>query len=257
MSLNHHDLRYTVSKKLSIDEFEPKTGKISDVLVLGFYVSDEEAAQDLYKFIDSGAINVNDVEVSPNPNPDNYFLVFVELARNDKVLKKIRKLVADIENLTGPLQWIASTHLTDEYYPLKDKEIEQYVITDPNKYMTRDEWEKARIESNKLAEEIHQRDNWIAEFLKSSLASTIQLDEQTLELGNRTNTAKIKIVAYGEAQEVLETLNIHDKAIKPLTSDFRRLNTILGEMRAVPIEDYIVIFHPGRSGVIVGEPCFS
>jgi hypothetical protein len=37
MALREEDLKDTVLKKISLDEFEPKTGKEEDVAVIGFY----------------------------------------------------------------------------------------------------------------------------------------------------------------------------------------------------------------------------
>ena len=40
MALRENDLANTVLKKISVDEFEPKTGTSENVLVLGFQLSE-------------------------------------------------------------------------------------------------------------------------------------------------------------------------------------------------------------------------
>jgi hypothetical protein len=252
MSLENGDLKNTVLKKISIDEFEPKSGTLEDTVVLALFVVDEEVGQDMYKFFNTSSLPVQAVDVSPNPNEDDYFVVFVELPRNDQLLSNIRKHITDLENLTGRMAWVASTHLTDDFFPLDGEELEQYVITDPENYMSREEWE-AQQEMGAI-EEAQNKMNWIADFLKNSSAS-VKLDENILELSGVHDSASFNIVAYGEANQVMESLGIHNKAIKPLDINFRKLNIILGEMRAVPIDDYIVIFHPEQNNIIVGEIC--
>ena len=79
MSLRENDLVDTVLRKLSIDEFEPKTGEPKDVMVLGFYVTEQSAGEDLYHFLGGSPTETRDIDVSPNPTEDNYYMVFVEL----------------------------------------------------------------------------------------------------------------------------------------------------------------------------------
>ena len=93
MGLQTGDLKDTMLKKVSIDEYEPKTGDASEVLVLGFSLRESTQGQDLYNFLNSSIFEIRDVEVSPNPNPDNYYMVFVEIDRNENVLENIRNIV--------------------------------------------------------------------------------------------------------------------------------------------------------------------
>ena len=75
MSLHEDDLKDTVLSKISIDEFEPKTGDAKDVLVMGFYVTEDSVGHDLYKFLSGSIQEVRDLEVSPNPNEDGYYML--------------------------------------------------------------------------------------------------------------------------------------------------------------------------------------
>ena len=66
--VEYGDLQTLVDNTVSIAEFKPKTGTEEDVIVLGFFVKDEEPAKDLAKFIERGVTPMLDTEVSPNPN---------------------------------------------------------------------------------------------------------------------------------------------------------------------------------------------
>ena len=105
MSLKEGDLKNVVLKKLSIDEFEPKTGDAKDVLVLGFQVTESNVGDDLYGFLNGSIVEIRDIEVSPNPNEDGFYMVFVEMDRNDAVVEGIKSLVRDTERLAGKLAW--------------------------------------------------------------------------------------------------------------------------------------------------------
>lgn len=261
MGIQTGDLRNTVSRKLSIDEFEPKTGSIEDVIVFSMFVTDEDAGADLYSFFDTSVIDINDIEVSPNPNENDYFVVFVEIPRNKKSLETIRALVKDAENVVGPLSWVASTHLTDEYFPLDSDELEQYVILDPESYMTRDEWKEQQEKQRQLeieeelSAEQEKYNAKIHEFLSNSMLESVDIDEDTIFLKGSSNIAQLRIVGFGRAQETMEQVGISQDAIGELTYELKKFNNMLGEMRAIPIGSYIVIYHPELDDILIGEKC--
>ena len=134
MGLKQGDLNDTVLSKVSIDEFEPKTGESKDVLVLGFHVLEQNVGDDLYSFLNSSVFEIRDVEVSPNPNKSGYYMVFIEMDRNENVLENIRSIIKDVENISGKLSWKGKTHIYDSYIPVFEDEIEKYIISDPEIY---------------------------------------------------------------------------------------------------------------------------
>ena len=83
------DLQHLILNKVSIDQFEPKSGDEKEVLVMGLYSKDEEPAQDLARFIERGYIGVNDTEVSPGPDEDGNYMVFVEMKKNKETMKRV------------------------------------------------------------------------------------------------------------------------------------------------------------------------
>ena len=254
MGLKINDLKDTIISRLSIDEFEPKTGDIEDVIVLGFRVIEQAVGKDLYGFLGSSFIKARDLEVSPNPNDENYFFVFAEFDRNEEVVEKIRNLVKEVENVSGKLNWKATTHLTDEFLPLDSEELEQYIITDPDKYMTKDEMEK------KEEEEMHmeqlERNQSIQDFFVESSLGNVVVENDRLELVRGKQTVELEIVEFGPGKETMKTVGINESALKPLDSVFRMFNQMLGEMKAVPIDDYVVIYHPNNGeNVLVTKRC--
>jgi hypothetical protein len=107
--VEYGDLSGLVDSKVSIAEFKPKTGTEEDVIVIGFYVDDEEPAKDLAKFIERGVTPILDTEVSPNPNDVDMYLVFVEV-ENENLMGTTMSLIHDISGLTNNVSWDIKVH---------------------------------------------------------------------------------------------------------------------------------------------------
>ena len=107
--VEYGDLASLVDSTVSIAEFKPKTGTEEDVIVLGFYVKDEEPAKDLAKFIERGVTPILDTEVSPNPNDVDMYLVFVEV-ENENLMGTTMSLIHDIAGLTKNNSWDIQFH---------------------------------------------------------------------------------------------------------------------------------------------------
>lgn len=247
MGLKEGELKNTVLRDISIDEFEPKTGDIADVVVVGFYTLDQLPGEDLYGFVSNSGIEFRDVELSPNPNPDGYYMLFVEFDRDEQLLSKIKQLADDITRVTGQLQWQASTHLTDNFYALDDEQLQQYLITDPTQYVTRDEFEEQQ-QGNLMNEGISQ-------LLVNSGLLNISINKNKINLNGARDSAKLEIVAFGEASKVMAQLGINESAIAQEDSVFRKFNQMLGENSAIKINEYIIIFHPNQSNILVTREC--
>jgi hypothetical protein len=107
--VEYGDLSGLVDSKVSIAEFMPKTGTEEDVIVLGFFVKDEEPAKDLAKFIERGVTPMLDTEVSPNPNDIGMYIVFVEV-ENEDLMNTTLSLIHDIRGLTKNKSWDIQFH---------------------------------------------------------------------------------------------------------------------------------------------------
>jgi hypothetical protein len=260
MGLREGDLKDTVLKNISIDEYEPKTGEAKDVMVFGFHVKESAVGNDLYHYISNSIAEVRDVEVSPNPNTDGYYMVFCELDRNEQCLENIRSIVRDVENVSGKLAWSASTHLTEEQFPLFGEELEQYVFQDPSLYTDKQGWDdnNAALEQESLEEETRRLAEFaepINQFLQHSNLKNIEINEHMVTMFGNNDIATLEVIKYGLASEVMEQVGIAQSAIKPLNSTLRQFNSMLGEMQAVPIDDYIVLFHPLQENILVTKIC--
>jgi len=98
------DLQSLVSSDVSVAEFEPKTGTDNDVVVIGFFCKDEAPANDIATFIEKSTVDILDTEVSPNPDENGFYLVFVEV-ENENLMQIVFELLDDVARLTEIEEW--------------------------------------------------------------------------------------------------------------------------------------------------------
>ena len=152
MSIQHNDLVNLIEPVISIDQFKSKVGDDKNIVVLAFDVKDAEPAKDLSQFIETGHDTV-DVDVSPGPNKDGFYKVFVELERNSKlfsnidtILKDVKRVDNDISTFTfnaykqdAPLDWNEGNFKTAVYSSSYDYTIatnpEAHVIAERMKFL--------------------------------------------------------------------------------------------------------------------------
>lgn len=102
--VEYGDLQSLVSSDVSVAEFEPKTGSNNDVVVIGFYCKDEAPAEDIASFIEKSTVDILDTEVSPNPDENGFYLVFVEVT-NENLMETVLELLDDVSRLTEIEEW--------------------------------------------------------------------------------------------------------------------------------------------------------
>jgi len=263
MSLRSGDLVDTVLRKVSVDEFTPKTGTPEEVAVVGFYVTENSVGQDLYRFINNGVVEFRDVEVSPNPDLDNYYMVFVEMDRNEELVENISKLLTDVENVTEDMVWEVKSYLMDDFEPWCEVKCNPgYIPQSPSAYVTKEvfdeglqQMENARLEEE-LMREAEDNSSRILKFLEHSDLSEVGITDGVVHLRGTNDVASLSIVNFGESKAIMSELGISESAIGDSSSwEHRRFNAMLGEMKAVPIREYMVLFHPQLSEILVTKAC--
>lgn len=231
---------------------------------MGIRVSDEMPGNDLYSFLNHSSLSdhIRDVETSPNPDETGYYYVFFEIDRKEESLDIIRKVIKDVGNVTTDLKWKASTHLTDKFFPLFGKELEKVFISDPSQYKTRDEWQAevdAEQEQEKKQEKKQQEslEEAVLKFFESSYAfKTEWLGDNILEMTLHADKARLRVVGFGNHQEMMEQFKIDKLPLERDNINMIRFNRMLGEShQAVTIGDYIVIVDQDTSKTIVSEQC--
>ena len=113
------DLEHLILSNVSIDEFEPKSGQPDNVVVVGFYAEDQEPANDLASFIERGSHDILDTEVSPAPDEEGRYLIFVEMNRDESMFDNTTKILKDIGKLTKVDEWEIKFHGSDNTIRIK------------------------------------------------------------------------------------------------------------------------------------------
>ena len=95
------DLEGVVSKTFSIDQYKSKMGEDASIVVLAFTVDSLAPAKDLERFAETGCPSVLDADATPGTMEDGKHKVFVEFARDEKVLTNIISFLEDVKKLTA------------------------------------------------------------------------------------------------------------------------------------------------------------
>ena len=211
MGLRHLELNGMVIPLISIDEFEPKMGSTEEVIVVSFFCKDELPAFDLDEFIDKSIIEFLDSEVSPNPNEDGLYLVFIEFKRQPNFWLKLYDLVKDIENVTDKLNWKVQPYLVDKLYDLKDPELHDVVITKEQAYVPRKEFEQT-VES----------------YFQDSDLLMFEADDTHIKIGGSGAQWIFEFVGFGTTDNMVKRLRLNEQHI-----DLMHTSMALGSLRGM------------------------
>lgn len=235
MSLKNLDLRGTILPKISIDEFEPKAGDTDAVIVVAFYMLDQNPADDLNTFIQRGFIDTVDVEVSPNTDEDGNYLVFVEMERNETFPEKFKALIKDVENVAGKLDWRVVTYLSDEQeFTYNDPAIYKYVITNPEDYVSKEDYMKESVQEK------------VKSFLQDAHIMYLNFEKNNnIVIGAGSQKIIAEVVDIGKYDTVIGRNFLSESAFRLTNTpiEAKMLTGMLGVYEVMPIDKYICVGH--------------
>ena len=240
MPIFYEDLKDVVYPLISIDEFEPKSGDSKEVIVVAFYCMDRPPAADLNTFIQRGAFDILDSDVSTNVDEEGRYLVFVEFERNHDFPVKFMEFVKDIENTTGPQHWMVKPYLADVPMEITSNKLFKFVITEPDDYSEKDDLVDVMSESA------------IQSFLKNSYLSEIHLtsDKRHVIFNNKVAA---EIVGFGNTQQVLQNCNLTEGALElfNVPDEVLTLRNMLGESWEVEKINNMVVLNTDSDTILV------
>ena len=232
MSLKNGDLAGTILPDVSIDEFEPKAGDEKDVIVVAFYLNDQNPADDLNTFIQRGFIDTLDVEVSPNTDEEGRYLVFVEMSRDDTFPNKFHALLKDIGNLSGNMDWTVKTYLADDRaFKFNDPELFNYLILQPEAYVPKDEFKMQDMKES------------INQFFKESLVSGLTIDGNVVTLTHNRRKIVAEVVDVGDYDVVIGRNFLSESAfgVGQNPHEANVLQSMLGNCQILPLGKYLCV----------------
>lgn len=98
--LQYRDLDGMMKPTIHVDEFAAKMGDDDDIIVISFFVRDQQAAKDLVSWFERGYDFVLDADRSPGEIKPNRYLVYVEIRRRSAAPQHIQRLLEDLGTLT-------------------------------------------------------------------------------------------------------------------------------------------------------------
>lgn len=186
--LTRNALEYLVLPLITIDEYE---SKISDkrAIVVGFFVNEENPANDLSNFIDRSSNPILDTEVSPAPTPDGNFVVFVEIQRDENFTKVLLDLLSEIENLCEVTDWEFQCPESSDPVELTKENIEKLIILNQDDVLELpDDDEDVVDNDNDLVAE--------ASFWKNSSTDSYEINNDQITFYKNNNLYKYVIENY-------------------------------------------------------------
>lgn len=123
--LTKGDLSNLVSSTISIDEYDSKIDDTS--IVIGFTVNFKDPAKDLNSFIQKSPVDLIDTDISPSPNEDGNYMVFLELSRDSDFPERIVDITNSIKNLANISSWKFTCYGHDGVYDLTEKNIKKLI----------------------------------------------------------------------------------------------------------------------------------
>lgn len=232
MSLKNGDLKGTILPLVSIDEFEPKAGSIENTIVVAFYLTDQDPADDLNTFIQRGVVDTIDVCVSPNTDDDGRYLVFVEMARDDTFPEKFQALLKDAENVAGKTDWKIKTYLSDDQeFDHTDPSFYDFIIINPEEYVSKDEFMKESMQAN------------VETFLKDAHIMYCDFVGNTVTLGRGDRKIVAEVVDVGDYDTVIGRNFLKESAFRLTNRPIEAtvLTGILGSYDVMPIDKFLCV----------------
>ena len=76
-----------------------------------------------------------------------------------------------------------------------------------------------------------------------------------LHIRGSRDVASFEIVNFGHGPDIMSEMGISESAIKQDYDkvSFSKLNAMLGEMKALPIDEYIVMYNPEHKDVLIAK----
>jgi hypothetical protein len=140
-SLGFKDLEGLMKPTIHVDEFSSKMGDDDDVIVISFFVRDQQAAKDLMMWFEKGYDFVLDADRSPGEIKPGRYLVYVEIRRRSTAGGHVEQLLNDLNTLTefaGAEDWVM--HYRDSTTPFSRDAFDSTVPLTPKAY--RDRYER-------------------------------------------------------------------------------------------------------------------
>jgi hypothetical protein len=137
-SLEYKDMEGMMKPTIHVDEFSSKMGDDDDIIVVSFFLRNEQAAKDLMSWFEKGYDFVLDADRSPGEIKPNRYLVYIEMRRRSTAGGNVEQLLDDLNTLTEfekASDW--TMHYKGKDVPFSRETFESLVPLTPRAYRER------------------------------------------------------------------------------------------------------------------------
>jgi len=221
------DLADLVLPLISVDEYQSNVTDDhdqSEAIVFGFYVHDEKAAADLNRFLQKSAAPILDTEVSPSPDQHGYFLVFVDLPNDSRLVENLEDILHEMKGLVDIDDW-----------QMRVRDLPDLISFTPKNLLR-----ALKASAHKVSERA------ILQYLHRSALDEAAIDDDMLLLQGSGERFVFDVIGFGRIDDLLIEHKLTDAAVSyHLRSIARtdRIARILGEGWLVWELDRLTILH--------------
>ncbi len=135
MTVKYGEMTNLVNPVISIDQYKPKIGEVSETVVMAFEVDVEQAASDLSNLIETDVVESLDVDVSQGPNNRGKHMVFVEFERDKNLYENIKNILKVVANVTTITEWQFEYYKGEKAIDLNEENLKNSVLDNPQEYV--------------------------------------------------------------------------------------------------------------------------
>lgn len=211
------DLEDLVLPLVSIDEYESKVSE--KAVVVGFYVHDKDAADDLNRFIQKSPVQLLDTDVSPAPDQHGYYLVFVELENDRRIVDNIEDIVNEVTPLANTDEWHMQLRGSDGTMPFSRKVLSRRF---------------AEMRDDEIVDDSQEDDteHRVMEFLSHSDLSSAVVEDERVVLSSPQVEFHGVIAGIGDVETLMVENGLEDAAFSldlHHVAECKRISQMLGE----------------------------
>jgi hypothetical protein len=170
-SLSFKDLEGLLKPTIHVDEFSSKMGDDDDIIVVSFFLRNEQAAKDLMSWFEKGYDFVLDADRSPGEIRPGRYLVYVEIRRRSTAGGNVEQLLDDLNTLTefeNSTDW--TMHYKGKEVPFSRDEFDKLVPLTPRAYRERYEKDlnEMRAQAGLPTKRIYDQDDRALQAIQSA-----------------------------------------------------------------------------------------
>jgi hypothetical protein len=148
-AIQNNDLADLISPVVSIDQYKSKIGDDKEIVVVAFRVKDKDPASDLSQFLETGH-KALDVDISPGPDVEGMYTVFIELERGQNLYSQIDALLKDVQRVDNSIEvWNFNSYESESTQPWSKEAFDTSVISNSYDYVIKHD-ENAKAISERI-----------------------------------------------------------------------------------------------------------